>query len=118
MIEEGFVRMYAHDFAIFAARAETGVDVDSLVRKRIGEARSHAALMDARKGQGHLAAVADRVDHEAARSDIRAIRVGEDIAGAFARRRAFLTGIANTLRLPTPTEAPSIAVRPRRSAGL
>jgi len=59
MIEEGFVRMYAHDFAALAARAEGGSDVEALVRKRIEEARSHAALMDARKGEGHLPAVAD-----------------------------------------------------------
>ena len=44
MIEEGFVRMYAHDFATLAARAETGTDVEALVQKRIGEARSHAAI--------------------------------------------------------------------------
>lgn len=74
MIEEGFVRMYAHDFAALAARAEGGSDVEALVRKRIDEARSHAALMDARKGEGHLPAVADRVAHEAEREDVRLSR--------------------------------------------
>lgn len=100
MIEEGFVRLYAHDFATLAARAETGIDVDGLLRKRIDEARSHAVLMDARKGAGHLAAVADRVEHEAAREDVRVIRDGAQIAGALERRRAFLLGVAADLRQP------------------
>ena len=82
MIEEGFVRMYAHDFATLAARAETGTDVEALVQKRIGEARSHAAIMDARKGDGHLPAVADRLVLEAARDDVRMIRAGEGRAPA------------------------------------
>lgn len=100
MIEEGFVRLYAHDFATLAARAETGIDVDALVTKRIEEARSHAVLMDSRKGGGHLAAVADRVEHEAGREDIRVIRAGEDIPGALERRREFLEAIAVVLRTP------------------
>ena len=52
MAEEGFVQMYVHDFATLAARAEAGADVEAAVRKRVHETRSHAALMDSRKG-GH-----------------------------------------------------------------
>ncbi len=111
MIEEGFVRMYAHDFATLAARAETGTDVEALVQKRIGEARSHAAIMDARKGDGHLPAVADRLVLEAARDDVRMIRAGEDIPGALARRRAFLNRIVDILRSPTTPAKVTMAVR-------
>ena len=112
MIEEGFVRMYTHDFAALAARAEGGSDVDALVRKRIEEARSHAALMDARKGEGHLPAVADRVAQEAERQDVRFVRAGQDIPGALARRKEFLMQVARTLRA-APAEAGrlSLAVR-------
>ena len=112
LIEEGFVRMYAHDFAALAARAEGGSDVEALVRKRIDEARSHAALMDARKGEGHLPAVADRVAHEAEREDVRFVRAGQDVPGALARRKEFLLQIVQLLRSP-PVAAGrmSIAVR-------
>ena len=105
MIEEGFVRLYAHDFAALAARAEGGSDVEAMVQKRIGEARSHAALMDARKGPGHLPAVADRVAHEALRKDIRIVRSGEQIEGAIARRTEFLNRIADQLRGDAPAAA-------------
>lgn len=111
MIEEGFVRMYTHDFATLAARAESGVDVEAQVQKRIGEARSHAALMDARKGEGHLPAVAERLVHEAARDDVRMIRAGEDIPGALARRREFLNRVIDALRSPVASAKPSMAVR-------
>lgn len=111
MIEEGFVRMYAHDFTTLAARAETGTDVEALVQKRIGEARSHAALMDARKGDGHLPAVAERLTLEAAREDVRTIRAGEDVPGALARRKAFLLRIVDILRAPVSAAKASMAVR-------
>ncbi|HRD46061.1 MAG TPA: hypothetical protein PLF78_06210 [Caulobacter sp.] len=111
MIEEGFVRMYTHDFATLAARAESGVDVEAQVQKRIVEARSHAALMDARKGEGHLPAVADRLVHEAARDDVRMIRAGEDIPGALARRREFLHRIVEALRAAPAATKVSMAVR-------
>lgn len=111
MIEEGFVRMYTHDFATLAARAESGVDVEAQVQKRIVEARSHAALMDARKGEGHLPAVADRLVHEASREDVRMIRAGEDIPGALARRREFLSRIVDALRTPATVGKASMAVR-------
>lgn len=112
MIEEGFVRMYAHDFAALAARAEGGSDVDALVRKRIEEARSHAALMDARKGEGHLPAVADRVAHEAEREDVRFVRAGQDVPGALARRKEFLLQIVDLLRSP-PVAAGRISIAVR-----
>jgi hypothetical protein len=105
MIEEGFVRLYAHDFTTLAARAETGIDVEAMVTKRVDEARSHAALMDARKGEGHLPAVADRLVYEADRDDVRVIRAGEDVPGALARRKAFLTRIIKMLRAPQAAAA-------------
>ncbi|MBP7705167.1 MAG: hypothetical protein KA105_07775 [Caulobacter sp.] len=111
MIEEGFVRLYAHDFTALAARAETGTDVEALVQKRIGEARTHADLMDARKGGGHLPAVADRLVVEAAREDVRVIRAGEDVPGALARRKEFLLRIVDILRGPVVAPKPSMAVR-------
>ncbi|NBB14711.1 hypothetical protein GVN21_04955 [Caulobacter sp. SLTY] len=111
MIEEGFVRLYANDFATLAARAESGSDVEPLVRKRIAEARSHAALMDARKGEGHLPAVAERLDQEAVRSSTRVLRESEDVAGAMARRKAFLQRVAEILRAPLIDETSGIALR-------
>lgn len=107
MIEEGFVRLYAHDFTALAARAETGMDVEAQVLKRVGEAKSHAALMDARKGEGHLPAVVERLTHEAERQDARAIRTGEDIVGALARRKAFLLRVVKLLG--ASAAAPSMA---------
>jgi len=111
MIEEGFVRMYAHDFTTLAARAETGSDVELLLQKRISEARSHAALMDARKGDGHLPAVAERVEAEASREDVRTIRAGIDVPGALARRREFLLRVADLLRTVPAAARPTMAVR-------
>jgi hypothetical protein len=111
MIEEGFVRLYANDFASLAARAEAGMEVEALVQKRIGEARSHAALMDARKGEGHLPAVADRLVEEAARTNSRVVREMQDVAGAMARRRQFLERVAGILRTPPVAPKVSIAVR-------
>lgn len=111
MIEEGFVRMYAHDFTALAARAETGAEVELLVQKRVGEARSHAALMDARKGEGHLPAVVERLKQESAREDVRAIRAGEDVPGALARRRDFLLRVADLLDTPPPAALKTMAVR-------
>jgi hypothetical protein len=111
MIEEGFVRMYAHDFTTLAARAESGAEVELLVQKRIGEARSHAALMDARKGEGHLPAVVERLRAESTRDDVRTIRAGEDVPGALARRRAFLLRIADLLDTAPVAALKTMAVR-------
>src|ERR1700709_1820321 len=65
--EEGFIRMYVRDFAHLASRAEAGADVEEALIRRIGEARSHAVLMDRRKSGDHLGAVTDRVREEAQR---------------------------------------------------
>lgn len=112
MIEEGFVRLYAHDFAALAARAEGGSDVEAMLRKRVEEARSHAVLMDARKGEGHLPAVVERVLHEAGREDVRFVRNGQDVPGALARRREFLLRVADLLnRAEAPDARRSMAVR-------
>lgn len=111
MIEEGFVRLYANDFASLAARAEAGVEVEALVQKRIGEARSHAALMDARKGGDHLPAVADRLVEESLRTSTRVVREMQDIEGAMARRRAFLERVAGILRTPPVAAKATMAVR-------
>lgn len=111
MIEEGFVRLYANDFASLAARAEAGVEVEALVQKRIGEARSHAALMDARKGGDHLPAVADRLVEESMRTSSRVVREMQDIEGAMARRRAFLERVADILRTAPVAAKATMAVR-------
>lgn len=111
MIEEGFVRLYANDFASLAARAEAGVEVEALVQKRIGEARSHAALMDARKGGDHLPAVADRLVEESLRTSTRVVREMQDIEGAMARRRVFLERVADILRTPPVAAKATMAVR-------
>eukprot|EP01035_Chromulina_nebulosa_P005780 gene5779-7827_t len=67
---------------------------------------------EARKGEGHLPAVADRVAHEAEREDVRFVRAGQDVPGALARRKEFLLQIVDLLRSP-PVAAGrvSIAVR-------
>lgn len=101
MAEEGFVQMYVHDFATLAARAEAGSDVEAAVRKRVSDARSHAALMDARKEPGHLAAVADRLKLEAKQSSPRHMRQSLD-PDAVARREAFLMGVADLLDADAP----------------
>jgi hypothetical protein len=114
MIEEGFVQMYARDFAALAAKAESGLEVESAVRKRVTEARAHAALMDSRKTVGHLAAVAERLKHESRRKDaLHQMRPGADPAAALARREAFLLSVAALLDAdPQPAGPLSIAVRP------
>ena len=112
MVEPGFVQLYARDFITLAARAEGGVEVAAQVDKRILEARSHAAIMDAKKGEGHLPAVAERLRLESGRSDIRTFRPGDDMPAALERRREFLTEVAE--RLEAAPAAPSrmgIAVR-------
>ena len=60
MPEEQFIQMYVRDFATMASRVEAGSDIEAQLNKRISETRSHAALMDARKAEGHLAAVIER----------------------------------------------------------
>lgn len=100
MIEESFIRLYAHDFVQFAGRSELGQDVAQGVDKRMADARSHAALMDARKGSDHLAALVTRLYEEAAQFNSRVMLRGTDPAEAAARHRLFLLAIADKLSRP------------------
>lgn len=101
MIEENFVRLYAHDFVRLAIRSEMGTpDADGLQR-RIREARAHAAIMDVRKGDGHLAALASRVRDEALSFNDRGVQKGVDVEEARRRHQIFLTGVADTLQTQT-----------------
>jgi hypothetical protein len=97
MAEEQFVQMYVRDFTTLASRAESGIDVEGQVRKRILETRSHAELMDARKSGGHLAAVSERLRAESRRDASQAVRTAADPVGAAARRKAFLLRVADLL---------------------
>ena len=97
MAEEQFVQMYVRDFTTLATRAETGVDVEPQVKKRIVETRSHAQLMDIRKSPGHLEAVSERLRTEAKRDASQAVRTAADPVGAAVRRKAFLLRIADLL---------------------
>jgi hypothetical protein len=97
MAEEQFVQMYVRDFASLAARAESGVDVEAQVRKRIDETRKHAELMDRRKTEGHLAAVSERLRVESRRNVSAAVRNAADPVGAAIRREAFMLHIADLL---------------------
>jgi len=111
MIEQGFVQMYARDFVTLAARAESGVEVEPQVAKRITEVRSHAILMDARTGDGHLPAVAERLRHESDRGDIRTFRPGDDVVAAVARRRVFLLDVAERIEAAAAAPVRTMAVR-------
>lgn len=97
MPEEGFVQMYVRDFALMAARAEAGTDVDAAVTRRVGELRAHAEIMDARKAPGHLEAVIERLRAESERVEVRHGRLGPDAPEELARRRAFLQRVAGLL---------------------
>ena len=113
MIEEGFVQMYTRDFAALAAKAEAGLEVEAALHKRINETRAHATLMDARKGEGHLAAVAERLKLESRRTSVREMRVGADPDATLARREAFLVRVATLLEAEPAAAGPiGIAVRP------
>jgi hypothetical protein len=100
MIEESFVRLYAHDFVQMAVKSELGQDVSAPLLRRLGEARSHAALMDARKGAGHLPALITRLRDEACRFDGRTMLKGADPRQAALRRLGFLCAVADTLSTP------------------
>jgi hypothetical protein len=102
MIEESFVRLYAHDFVQMAVRSGLGQDVDAALQRRLAEARTHAVLMDDRKSKGHLAALISRVRDEACRVDGRGVRVGEDPAVAARGRLRFLSAVAEALTGPAP----------------
>ncbi len=101
MAEEQFVQMYVRDFTTLAARAESGVDVEPQLRKRILETRSHAALMDQRKSAGHLAAVSERLRVESRKDPAHAVRTCPDPVAAGIRRQAFLARVADMLENET-----------------
>jgi len=106
--------MYARDFSALAAKAESGLEVEAALRKRISETRAHAVLMDSRKTEGHLAAVAERLRLESRRPDaLHQMRPGADPAAALARREAFLTRVADMLDAePALAPGAGMAVRP------
>ena len=97
MAEEQFVRMYVRDFATLAARAEAGSDVEAQLRKRIDETRVHAAIMDKRKAEGHLAAVSERLRLESRRNAAGALRNALDPEAAAKRREEFMLRVADLL---------------------
>lgn len=105
MIEESFVRLYAHDFVQFAARAELGHEVEPNLTRRLNDARAHSMIMDARKDSGHLAAMETRLHEEASRFTERAMLKGTDPFQAAKRHRAFLTHVADRLSRPLEEEA-------------
>lgn len=113
MIEEAFLRMYASDFVAMAARAEQGTDVADQLKKRLDDCRSHAELMDRRKGQGHLAAMVERLGEESVRFSGRGLPRGDDPAPAAERHRQFLMAAASRLTTPEAgsTEEPGLGVR-------
>lgn len=100
MIEESYVRLYAADFARLAVRAELRPLDPSLAPKRIADARAHARLMDARKGEGHLEALISRLRDEA-RRPASPNRIGAASGtDAIDPRHIFLNGIADILSQP------------------
>jgi hypothetical protein len=115
LIEDGFVQMYARDFVVLASRAELGTDVEQGLARRITEVRSHAALMDARKGPGHLDAVAERLRHEAASKSIRLFRNGSSPAEALERRASFLEGVIAQIAVSNEDDgSESLGLEPTR----
>lgn len=97
MIEESFVRLYARDFVMLSVRSEQGQNVEALRERKLVDARSHAQVMDARKGSDHLAALTVRVREEATRFDDRGLQAGTDPVEAAERRRVFLNAVADEL---------------------
>lgn len=118
MIEESFVRLYAHDFAQMAVRSALGQDVDAALQRRLAEARIHAVVMDDRKSEGHLAALISRVRDEARRVDGRAVRYGEDPAAAAEQRLRFLSDVAEALNAPLPSHSPDRLSARRAAKGV
>lgn len=96
MIEESYVRLYAADFARLAVRAELRPLDPDMVPKRMAEARAHAGVMDAKKGDGHLAALVARLRDEARRPRTHGPAVSSTAASA-EHRHLFLNRIADAL---------------------
>jgi len=99
MIEESYVRLYAADFARLAVRAELRPLDPDMVPKRMAEARAHAGVMDAKKGEGHLAALVARLRDEARRPRTHGPAVSS-AASSMEHRHQFLNAIADALSAP------------------
>ena len=112
MIEENFIRLYARDFVHLSIRAELGYGINAPLDRKLGEARNHAQVMDARKGSNHLAALRVRLREEAIRFDGRGLLAGTDPELAAERRRNFLNGIADQLAEPSEGEPSALAASP------
>ncbi|WGM30936.1 hypothetical protein [Brevundimonas sp. NIBR11] len=116
MIEESFIRLYANDFVRMAQRPEVVSLEDPALAKRILEARKHAGVMDARKGDGHLAALISRL-HDEARRPYSASRVGSsNESDAVGRRHRFLEVIADRLADRQDRPQPIMSERMEESA--
>lgn len=113
MIEDSFIRLYAHDFSQMAGRAEMGQDVEQALERRVREAEAHAKVMDQRKGHGHLAALVARLRDEAVTFNGRMMRLGADPQEAAERRRHFLMSVAEsleqTVQKPAAGRTPALA---------
>lgn len=109
MIEENFIRLYARDFVMLSVKSELGQDVEALRERKLSDARSHAQVMDARKGSDHLAALTVRVREEATRFDDRGLQAGTNPAEAAERRHAFLNAVADELAAARENEPNAVA---------
>lgn len=123
MIEENFVRLYAHDFLQFAARAELGQDIEPRLSKRLDEARKHCALMTQRKGADYRGALVARLREEASRFVGRPMLKDADPVLAEKRHRQFMSRIADILARPAgqkheaPAAPPALALRTLEAVG-
>ena len=118
MIEDAFIRLYAHDFVQFSGRNELGQDVTAGVAKRMADARSHAEVMDAHKGSDHLASLISRLREEANHFSGRMMLKGADPAEAARRHRRFLNGIADSLSQSVEAVPPASGSARASRAGL
>ena len=109
MIEENFIRLYARDFVMLSVKSELGQSIEAQRERKVTEARSHAQVMDARKGSDHLAALTERVREEATRFDDRGLLAGADPVEAAERRRVFLNAVADELAGPGDGEVNALA---------
>jgi hypothetical protein len=96
MTEQSFVNLYARDFVSLATRDPDGAGLEEALARKVAEARDHAALMDARKGEGHVEAIAAALEAQAARPAAHAFRSHSE--EEWAARAAFLRRSAALLR--------------------
>lgn len=97
MIEDAYVRLYAHDFVQMAGRSELGQNVQDAVQKRLSDARAHAVIMDARKSPGHLNALVSRLRELAPEFTGRVMLKDANLEEAAERRLVFLNRVADAL---------------------